>query len=273
VAVFAVVLVAIVALLVPFGIPESHFVWRTVAAYVAIGSLLRFVEVARNPGAFRPTERVAIVVFLTDPRQVRRVPRRVLVRRWLEALVLDALGALGLYLAHVLADGAGPFGSVREVERSLVAGAGLLALSEGAQRLFDGIAALFGVALPPVHVAPSRSQTLSEFWGRRWNVVISGWLRAHCYAPLARLGLPRAGVLAAFLASALIHVYPTYIAIGAGPAAAIAGFFLAHGALMVIEARLRVRRWRRGRRVAYVYSALAVTAPLFTEAFLRSMGL
>jgi hypothetical protein len=68
-------------------------------------------------------------------------------------------------------------------------------------------------------------------------------------------------------------VYPTYIAIGAGPAAAIAGFFLAHGALMVIEARLHVRRWRPVRRAAYVYSTFAVTAPLFTEAFLRSLGL
>jgi hypothetical protein len=273
VAVVAVALFATVALLVPFGIPERHFVWRTVAAYLAIGSLLRFIEVARDPAAFRPAERLAIVLFLTDPRQVRQVPRRVVVRTWLEAVALDALGALGLYLAHALADGAGPFGSVREIERSVVGGAGLIALSEGAQRLFDGIAGLFGRALAPLHIAPSRSQSLSEFWGRRWNLVISGWLRAHCYAPLARLGLPRLGVLAAFVASAVIHVYPTLIAIGAGPAAAIAGFFLVHGALMVMETRLRVRRWRPGGRVAYVYGALVVTAPLFTEPFLRSMGL
>jgi hypothetical protein len=273
VAVVAVVLFAFVALLVPLGIPAHHFVWRTVAAYLAIGSLLRFIEVARDPAAFRPAERVAIVLLLSDPRQVRRVPRRVLVRTWLEALVLDAVGALGLYVAHALADGAGPFGSAREIARSAVGGAGLLAMSEGAQRVFDGMAALFGAALPPVHVAPSRSRSLSEFWGRRWNLVIGGWLRAHCYAPLARLGLPRAGVVAAFVVSAFIHVYPTFIAIGAGPAAAIAGFFLAHGALMVLEARLRVRRWSTGRRVAYVYGAFAVTAPLFTEAFLRSMGL
>jgi hypothetical protein len=271
--VVGVILFATLALLVPFGIPESHFVWRTVAAYLAIGSLLRFIEVTRDPAAFRPSERIAIVLFLTDPRQVRRVPRRVLVRAWVEAFVFIALGALGFYLAHALADGTGPFGSVREIERSVVGGAGILALSEGAQRLFDGIAALFGAALAPVHVAPSRSQSLSEFWGRRWNLVVGGWLRAHCYAPLARLGLPRLGVLAAFVVSALIHVYPTFIAIGAGPAAAIAGFFLAHGALMVVEARLRVRQWRPRGRIAYVYGAFAVTAPLFTEAFLRSMGI
>jgi hypothetical protein len=273
VAVVAVVLFAAAALFVPFGIPERHFVWRTVAAYLAIGSLLRFIEVARDPAAFRPAERLAIVLFLTDPRQVRRVPRRVLVRTWLEALVLDALGAVGLYLAHVLSDGAGPFGSVREIERSVVGGAALLVLSEGTQRLFDGIAALFGAALAPVHAAPNRSQSLSEFWGRRWNLVIGGWLRAHCYAPLARLGFPRAGVLAAFMTSAFIHVYPTFVAIGVGPAAAIAGFFLVHGALMIVEARLRMRRWRLGGRLVYVYGAFAVTAPLFTEAFMRSMGL
>jgi hypothetical protein len=124
VAVVAVVLFATVALLVPFGIPESHFVWRTVASYVAMGSLLRFVEVACNPAAFRPAERVAIVVFLTDPREVRRVPRRVLVRTWLEALLLNALGAAALYFAHALADGAGPFGSVREIERASKRGRG-----------------------------------------------------------------------------------------------------------------------------------------------------
>ena len=89
-AVVAVVLFAAAALFVPFGIPERHFVWRTVAAYLAIGSLLRFIEVARDPAAFRPAERLAIVLFLTDPRQVRRVPRRVLVRTWLEALVMNA---------------------------------------------------------------------------------------------------------------------------------------------------------------------------------------
>jgi hypothetical protein len=268
-----IVLFAILALLAPWGIPESHFVWRTVAAYLAIGSLLRFIEVVRDPSAFRPVERVAIVLLLTDPRQVRRVARRVHVRKWLAALVLGAVGALGLYGAHALADGAGPFGSPREIARSLAGAAGLLVLSEGAQRFFDASGALFGVSLAPVHVAPSRSRTLAEFWGQRWNRVVGGWLRAHCYAPLARLGLPRAGVVGAFAGSALIHVYPTFIAVGALPAAAIGGFFLAHGALMMAEARLRVRGWPPGGRAAYVYGTFAVTAPLFTEAFFRSIGI
>ncbi len=277
VTVVAVLLFAIVALLVPLGIPESHFVWRTIAAYLAIGSLLRFIEVARAPAAFRPGERVAIVLFLTDPRQVHRVQRRVLVRTWVEAVVLGTLGALGLYLAHSLADGAGPFGSAREIERSVVGVAGLLALSEGAQRLLDALAALFGAVLAPVHVAPSRSQSLAAgvlgpaLEPRHRRLAAGAVLRAARSASGSRV----AGIFAAFVASAIIHLYPTLIVLGAGPAAAIAGFFLAHGSLIAVEApppRAAVAcRKRPGSRTCTC--AFAVTAPLFTEAFLRSIGI
>ena len=44
---------------------------------------------------------------------------------------------------------------------------------------------VLGVRAPSMHSDPIRSRTIGEFWGRRWNRVIGGWLAGKW--PLGRL--------------------------------------------------------------------------------------
>lgn len=46
-----------------------------------------------------------------------------------------------------------------------------------------GLAALFGLVLPPNFDTPYRSASLQEFW-RRWHITLSGWFRDYVYIPL-----------------------------------------------------------------------------------------
>lgn len=271
--VLALVPLAVAILAAPLGVPADHLAARTAIAYLAAGAVLRLVDVARAPATFRAADRVAMVLLLVDPRRTRRVAAGVRARLWIESLALGGVSVALLFAASRWHADEAPFASPRQYGRSVALVVALLAGAESTSRLLAAIAALFGRDVPALHVAPGRSRTLAEFWGRRWNRLVGEWLREHCYQPLARAGLPRLGVLAAFAASALIHVYPTAIAIGAAPAVAIGSFFVAHGALMLLESLLRVRRWPAALGRAYVVGAFALTAPLFSEPFLRSLAL
>jgi hypothetical protein len=214
-----------------------------------------------------------VLLVLLDPRRARRVPRQVLVGRLLASVVLGAISVGLLVAAHALLDRDAPFGSARQYARAWLGGLAVLAGAESSEALLCAGAAAAGWNVPSLHRSPARSRTLAEFWGRRWNRLVGSWLREHAFAPLARAGLPRAGIVGAFAASALLHAYPTALAIGPGPAATIGAFFVAHGALIVLEARVSVKGWPRAARHAFVAAAFAITVPLFVEPFLRSLSL
>jgi Membrane bound O-acyl transferase family len=62
-----------------------------------------------------------------------------------------------------------------------------------------------GVDAKPLMNWPVLSQSVSEFWGRRWNTAFRDLTHRFLFRPLsARLG-PRAGVAAGFLVSGLVH--------------------------------------------------------------------
>ncbi|HKQ39383.1 MAG TPA: DCC1-like thiol-disulfide oxidoreductase family protein, partial [Verrucomicrobiae bacterium] len=62
-----------------------------------------------------------------------------------------------------------------------------------------------GIPAIPIMDAPLRSRSLSEFWGRRWNTGFSIPARRHLMEPIARKLGTRAGLLAVFLVSGLVH--------------------------------------------------------------------
>jgi hypothetical protein len=227
----------------------------------------------RAPASFRPWQRVAILTLVFDPRTARPIPHRFDGGRWALGLLLSAAGIVLFVLASHLSDGRPAFGSLREWLRALTAAAGLYLVAEGSERIAAAGATLLGYSVPSLHRTPGRSRTLGEFWGQRWNRLVGAWLREHCYAPLARAGFSRLGTLAAFGASALIHVYPTALSVGAGPAAAMGAFFVVQGTMVVVESRVGARRWPAWLGHAYVITAFALTVPLFSEALLRSLRL
>jgi hypothetical protein len=87
---------------------------------------------------------------------------------------------------------------------------------------------------------------MSEFWSMRWNHLVGRNLHRAFFRPLCRRGRPRLGVLASFFASGVMHVVPVLAALAPAqalrPAAAVMGFFLLHGGLVLGE---RALGWQR----------------------------
>jgi hypothetical protein len=64
---------------------------------------------------------------------------------------------------------------------------------------------LNGVFAPPIMDAPILATSLSDFWGRRWNMAFRDVMHTHVFRPLvARFGFPGATV-SVFLVSGIIH--------------------------------------------------------------------
>ncbi|XP_058198883.1 acyl-CoA--sterol O-acyltransferase 1-like [Rhododendron vialii] len=102
---------------------------------------------------------------------------------------------------------------------------------------------VFGFELEPPFDEPYLSTSLQDFWGRRWNLVVSRTLRPTVYDPIlcisARLmgrkwaALP--AVMSTFVVSGLMHELMFYYMGRVRPTWEITWFFLLHGACLVVE--------------------------------------
>ncbi|KAM0851007.1 hypothetical protein ACQ4PT_052713 [Festuca glaucescens] len=129
--------------------------------------------------------------------------------------------------------------------------------------------AALGMEAEPQFNRPYLASSLRDFWGRRWNLMVSAILRPSVYDPVrAVAGIP-AAVLATFAVSALMHeamVY--YLSLQWRSNGVMAAFFLLHGVCCVVEGWC-ARRWAASgwpappRAVATVLVGLFVTATSF----------
>ncbi|XP_008798544.2 probable long-chain-alcohol O-fatty-acyltransferase 4 [Phoenix dactylifera] len=123
--------------------------------------------------------------------------------------------------------------------------------------------AIFGLELEPHFDAPFRAASLQDFWGRRWNLVVSAILRPSVYHPVrARCGFD-AGVFATFLVSGLMHEVMVYYVTLAAPTGEMMAFFVLHGLCTLAEVRARkAGLWRPNPMVAVPITVgfLSVTA-------------
>lgn len=143
---------------------------------------------------------------------------------------------------------------------------------EGALRTFEFFERCFGLRPPLLHDHPILSLSLAEFWGRRWNRVVGHWLFTALYRPVALRGHPALAVTAAFVGSALIHLYFTWAAIGFGWSLVMGSFFVLQIPLVLLEAALEQRRWPRPLRRVWTVGCLVVTSPLFVAPTLITLG-
>jgi alginate O-acetyltransferase complex protein AlgI len=91
-----------------------------------------------------------------------------------------------------------------------------------------------GVAARPLMNWPLASRSLSEFWGRRWNLAFRDATHRFLFRPLVpRLGAPGA-ILAGFLVSGLVHDVVISIPAGGGYGGPTL-FFGLQGAAMLFE--------------------------------------
>lgn len=133
---------------------------------------------------------------------------------------------------------------------------------------FDALAGLWrqaGADCAPLFRAPLRSRSLGEFWARRWNLAFSEMTALVVYRPVSGAAGRRAGLLAAFLLSGLLHEAAISLPVGAGFGGPLL-YFAIHGLLTQVE-RERGSFGRVG-----TLASLALPLPLLFHApFLRGV--
>jgi hypothetical protein len=80
---------------------------------------------------------------------------------------------------------------------------------------FDFAALLFrwmGFQVEKLWWCPVAATTLGEFWGQRWNRVVSGMFREVVFLPLARRSSPQVALFAVFLYSGVYHELFSFMA-------------------------------------------------------------
>ena len=149
---------------------------------------------------------------------------------------------------------------------SLVVHFGMCSLLAGAWRAR-------GVPCETLFRAPLRSESLGEFWGRRWNLAFSEMTAIAVYRPLSPRGGRGAALLASFLVSGLLHEMAISLPVRAGFGLPLL-YFAIHGALVLVERALA----RAGRPIGgalgrvWTLGALALPLPLlFHRPFLEGI--
>jgi D-alanyl-lipoteichoic acid acyltransferase DltB (MBOAT superfamily) len=130
-----------------------------------------------------------------------------------------------------------------------------------------------GYSLPPMHRAPIAARSVGEFWGQRWNMIVSAWLRTFVFWPLARRRLTGVGVLCCFLVSGAFHGWPMLAALGRFAALSTLAFFVIQGVVVLAENRLSIHTWPVAIARAWTLVILLTSSPLFIDPGLRLFGL
>jgi hypothetical protein len=143
------------------------------------------------------------------------------------------LGACTLVLARATR---GATDSVLPETALALVGSSLL-LHFGVCHVLAGAWRLAGVPCEPLFRDPLQSESLSEFWGRRWNLAFSELTASVVYKPLAtRIGRG-AALGASFLWSGLLHEMAISVPVRAGFGLPTL-YFVLHGALVSLERAL-----------------------------------
>lgn len=113
-----------------------------------------------------------------------------------------------------------------------------------------------GLELEPQFNEPLLSTSLQDFWGKRWNLMVTGILRPTVYLPtldistgiVGREAAPLPAVMATFIVSAVMHELIFYYLGRVGPTFEVTWFFLLHGLCLCLEITVkkygRSRKWR-----------------------------
>ena len=269
---------------------------------VSISNNFKLVALAldRGPLASRALSTSAFVAVLLLPASIQPAPRRAaapahtsptaraVASLAVRFVVLRAL-ALGL-LAFYRAVPAAALATVPAPVRFAYFGSYATFIYLFLAAVFDAAALVLGatmpsVALEPPFSLPFLSTSVSNFWGRRWNLYIGGLLRALVYDPIvegaaikdARAPKPRpsdmrraAAVFSTYLASGALHEFLLgYMDVPAHGLHLL--FFLAQAPVCLAEGRiLRGQRrtwWRQSVphvvKTAYTLTVLVGLSPLF----------
>jgi alginate O-acetyltransferase complex protein AlgI len=150
-----------------------------------------------------------------------------------------------------------------------------LMLHFGVFNVLAGVWRLAGVDARPLFRAPLRARSLTEFWGRRWNLAFSEMTAVGVYRPLAGIVGKRGATVGAFLCSGLLHEVAISVPVRAGFGLPLL-YFALHGLLVLAERGLERAGLAIDRRVwagrAWTVGWLVLPLPLlFHPWFLRGV--
>jgi hypothetical protein len=117
----------------------------------------------------------------------------------------------------------------------------LFARLDFAARVFRAM----GFAVEKMWDCPIAATTLGDFWGRRWNRLVPGFLREVVFLPLSRRVGAKLALLAVFLYSGLYHEFVSFMANSGYGRPAL--YFLLQYSGVAIENTRRMRRLLSGR--------------------------
>lgn len=247
---------------------------RLVQAFLAVFSLVslgRVVDLVRMRTSYAWPRRVIHALSSFDSRKATVAPPKVPRIAVMSVLLYAPLMLLGLYVIVRIAPG------VRESLRFLVRSAGGLVfaycLTETAYATVWGGMRAIGFLFPPLHVSPILSRSVQEFWGERWNRTVNDWLRTNCFMPLARRRKPVLGVIAAFVVSAGLHAYMTFVPLGLVMTGWMTAYFLIQPLLIGIERMLDVGQWSTPAAHLWTVTVMVLPSPLFVEPMLQILSL
>ncbi|KAL0652307.1 hypothetical protein Bca4012_094998 [Brassica carinata] len=116
------------------------------------------------------------------------------------------------------------------------------------------VRAMSSLELEPQFNKPYLATSLQEFWGRRWNLAVSGILRPTVYEPMVQLfsvlgpnWSQAPAVFATFVVSGLMHELIFFYLGGLMPDWKVMWFFLVHGICTTVEIAVKKKvygRWR-----------------------------
>ncbi|KAI3836898.1 hypothetical protein MKW98_005231 [Papaver atlanticum] len=130
-------------------------------------------------------------------------------------------------------------------------------------KIYDYIRAIaktiLGLDLAPVFDEPYLSNSLQEFWGRRWNLMVTSILRSTVYDPVFRVSTPvlgkklgpLPGIFLTFVVSGLMHEVLYYYMTRVDPTWEVTWFFVIQGVCTGLEGvikkllnnKLQLNRW------------------------------
>ena len=124
---------------------------------------------------------------------------------------------------------------------------------------------ILGLELEPQFNEPQLSTSLQDFWGKRWNLMVSSILRQTVYEPtrniskrfVGRRWSPIPAVLATFFLSAIMHEVMFYYLLRVKPTWEVTWFFLLHGFCVTLEIAIKKAlkgRWQLPRLISGLFT-------------------
>ncbi|MBK6918292.1 MAG: hypothetical protein IPH07_12930 [Deltaproteobacteria bacterium] len=143
--------------------------------------------------------------------------------------------------------------------------------------LGSAVVMAFGVAVDESFASPPLARSPREFWARRWNLIVAGFIARQVFAQVGGRRHPLRATAIAFVGSGVMHELFVILCLGRVPQRLgwMTAFFVLHGAAVMLQMLLdRARTRRRRRRGADARArGRGLWPPLAVAAHIAWMGL